>query len=910
MKKLTLGIVAHVDAGKTTLSEAILYESGTIRTIGRVDKGSSFLDTDEMEKNRGITIYAKQAEFSYENTAFSLLDTPGHVDFSAEMERTLQVLDVAVLVISAADGIQSHTLTLWKLLAQYKVPVFLFFNKMDQPGADAEALLTQVRERLSAACVDFNHTGTEAFYDETAMTDENAMEEFLENGTVSQDTIRKLVADRKIFPCFFGSALQNSGIRELLSGLDQYVPAPHYREQFGAKIYKITRDEAGNRLVHMKITGGSMKVKTVPQGADPADKINQIRIYSGIKYSTVNEVTAGCVCAVTGLDHSKAGDGLGMEGAAPMPLLEPVLTYRILLPEDVDAAVMLPKFREVEEEEPELHILWNEKLREIYAQLMGEVQTEILKDLIRKRYGIEIAFGPGHIVYRETIAEKTVGVGHFEPLRHYAEVQLLMEPGEPGSGLSFDADVSEDVLDKNWQRLILTHLKEREHPGVLTGSPISDMKITVVGGRSHNKHTEGGDFRQATYRAVRQGLMRAENVLLEPYYSYRLELPGRMVGHAMADMEEMHGNFRLLENNEGNAVLEGSVPAAEFMEYPKKLLAYTKGMGRLSYTLKGYEPCHNTEEVLERIAYEPEADTEHPADSVFCSHGAGVIVPWDEVEACMHTDRYVLPDEKKAIAYAESDSAAMPVGGYRAVQRDRTAEKELVIGTEEIDEILGRTMYANRKSGHADNTPGWKRRAGNDGSGQNQTPVTRTYRQPACEKKEEYLLVDGYNVIFAWDELKELAGTSIDGARGRLLDILCNYQGIRQCEVIAVFDAYRVKGHDTEILDYHNIHVVYTREAETADQYIEKFAHAHGREYRVTVVTSDGLEQIIIRGQGCALVSSREFEAEVERVNRSVREELENRKSGVLTRISDHMKEDVFSCEKETTPFDVENENK
>lgn len=891
MKKLTLGIVAHVDAGKTTLSEAILYESGVIRTIGRVDKGNSFLDTDEMERNRGITIYAKQAEFSYENTAFSLLDTPGHVDFSAEMERTLQVLDAAVLVISAADGIQSHTLTLWKLLMQYKVPVFLFFNKMDQAGTDAGALLMQVKERLSAACIDFSHSGTEEFYDEIAMTDEGAMEEFLEQGKISQDAIRKLIADRELFPCFFGSALRGNGVRELLSGLDQYGPQPHYKEQFGAKIYKITRDENKNRLVHMKLTGGSMKVKTVPEGADLSDKINQIRIYSGAKYTTPTEVTAGCVCAVTGLDHSRAGDGLGVEGGAPMPLLEPVLTYRLLLPEGVDVAVMLKKLREIEEEEPELHILWNDKLREIHVQLMGEVQTEILKELFKKRYGLQIAFGPGRIVYRETIAQKTVGVGHFEPLRHYAEVQLLLEPGERGSGLTFETVVSEDLLDKNWQRLILTHLKEREHAGVLTGSPITDMKITIVGGRAHNKHTEGGDFRQATYRAVRQGLMKAENVLLEPYYSYRLELPEQMVGHAMADMEEMHGSFQLLENSGGNAVLQGSVPASEFMDYPKKLLAYTKGLGRLSYVLKGYEPCHNTAAVLDALSYDPEADTEHPADSVFCSHGAGVIVPWYQVEEYMHTEKYTLPDEENEQGAVMEADASKLQNGYRSLQNKRASERELVIGTQEIDEILGRTMYANRKSGNDANIPGWRKKTGNRPSGQNQAAVTRSYRQPVYAKKEEYLLIDGYNVIFAWEELQKLAQTSIDGARGRLLDILCNYQGARQCEVIAVFDAYRVKGHATEILDYHNIHVVYTREAETADQYIEKFAHEHGKEYRVTVVTSDGLEQIIIRGQGCALMSSREFEAEVERVNLLLREELEKRKSGALTRISDHMQE-------------------
>ena len=849
MKKLTLGIVAHVDSGKTTLSEAILYESGAIRRIGRVDKGDSFLDTDVMERSRGITIYAKQAEFSYGETAFSLLDTPGHVDFSAEMERTLQVLDVAVLVISGADGIQSHTLTLWRLLMQYRVPVFLFFNKMDQPGTDEKALLTEVKSRLSAGCADFRTVGSEQFWDELAMTEEAAMEEFLADGKLADETIQRLIAERKVFPCFFGSALRDEGVTQLLTGLDRYVRKPEYPQQFGARIYKITRDEAGNRLTHMKITGGSLKVKTVPEGADREDKVNQIRIYSGTKYMIQNEVEAGTICAVTGLNKSKAGDGLGTEAASAMPLLEPVLTYQILLPEDVDAAVMLPKLREIEEEEPELHIVWNAQLKEIHVQLMGEVQIDILKEQVKKRFQTEISLGTGKIVYRETIAEPVVGVGHFEPLRHYAEVHLLMEPTEPGSGLIFDTKVSEDVLDKNWQRLILTHLKEREHPGVLTGAPITDMKITLVAGRAHEKHTEGGDFRQATYRALRQGLMQAKSILLEPYYAYRLELPEQMLGRAMTDMESMHGDFMLTENTEGVAVLEGCVPASEFMDYPKKLLAYSKGLGRLSYSLKGYEPCHNTEAVLESIDYDPEADTQNPPDSVFCAHGAGFIVPWYQVKEYMHADsgdvlaRMQTTDAGDSYEKLQMTDSAE---GYCARSRQFETDNEPVIGTEEIDAILERTMHANRRQERQGSASGWKKR-----TGQYQAPVTRSYQPVQTQKKEEYLLVDGYNVIFSWEELKALAQTSIDGARGRLLDILCNYQGIRQCEIIAVFDAYRVKGHATEILDYHNIHVVYTKEAETADQYIEKFAHEHGREYRVTVVTSDGLEQIIIRGQVC-----------------------------------------------------------
>ncbi len=893
MKKLTLGIVAHVDSGKTTLSEAMLYESGAIRSIGRVDKGNSFLDTDEMERGRGITIYAKQAEFSYGDTAFSLLDTPGHVDFSAEMERTLQVLDYAVLVISGADGIQGHTLTLWRLLSQYHVPVFLFFNKMDQPGTDAEWLLGEVKKRLSAGCVDFRNAHTEGFYDDIAMTDEDAMEEFLEEGALGDERICRLIANRQVFPCFFGAALRNEGVRELLAGLDRYAVMRDYPEQFGAKVYKITRDDAGNRLTHLKITGGSLKVKTVLEGTDWSEKVNQIRIYSGDKYTVENEVAAGTVCAVTGLTQSKPGEGLGLESASGMPLLEPVLSYQILLPEGVDAAQMLPKLREIEEEEPQLRMVWHEKLREIHVQLMGEVQTEILKDQVKKRFGVDIAFGTGNIVYRETIAGPVIGVGHFEPLRHYAEVHLLMEPGERGSGLWFETTVSEDELDRNWQRLILTHLEEREHPGVLLGASITDMKITLVAGRTHLKHTEGGDFRQATYRAVRQGLMQAENILLEPYYQYRLEVPEQLIGRAMTDMEKMHGSFTLTGNENGTAVLEGSVPAAEFVEYPKEVIAYTKGQGRLSYSLKGYEPCHNTEAVLAASDYQPEADVKNTPDSVFCAHGAGFVVPWHQVFEYMHLDtgdilRRARGSYLASDAGPESGMENNEMTGYAPRSAIREEHEEMFIGTEEIDAILMRTMYANRKKEHGAE-PGWKRRTQS-----RQEPVTRSYQRTDYVKQKEYLLVDGYNVIFAWDELKELAQASIDGARGRLMDILCNYQGIRRCEVIVVFDAYRVKGHDTEILDYHNIHVVYTKEAETADQYIEKFAHEHAKQYRVTVVTSDGLEQIIIRGQGCALMSSREFKQEVERAENLLREELENHRSGTLSRIGDHMKEELL----------------
>lgn len=891
MKKIVLGIVAHVDSGKTTLSEGMLYESGAIRKFGRVDKGDSFLDTDTMERSRGITIYAKQAVFTYGDTAFTLLDTPGHVDFSAEMERTLQVLDYAILVISGPDGIQGHTITLWRLLHQYRVPTVIFFNKMDQPGADGAALLLSVRKQFSEGCVDFSDQESEAFFDNIAMTDESAMEEFLQDGKITQERIRRLITQRKIFPCFFGSALKTEGVKELLSALDAYAKAPEYPQTFGARVYKISRDELGNRLTHMKITGGVLRVKSVLSGQEADEKVNQIRMYSGMKYIVKDEAAAGEVCAVTGLSQSRIGEGYGMEADASLPLLEPVLNYRICLQEGTDAAQMLPKLRQLEEEEPELHILWKEEVQEIHAQIMGEVQIEILKELIKERFQTEVSFGTGEIVYKETIAAPVIGVGHFEPLRHYAEVHLLMEPGEAGSGLVFDSKVSEDDLDRNWQRLVLTHLREREHPGVLTGASITDMRITLIAGKAHLKHTEGGDFRQATYRAVRQGLMQAENVLLEPYYDYVLEVPRQMIGRAMTDLELRHGTFTAPEQSGEMALFRGSIPVCALGDYQREVLAYTKGLGRLTCALRGYGPCHNTEEVLLRKNYDPEADPANTPDSVFCAHGAGFIVPWDRVFDYMHLEHGcnpALPEaDGKELGQAENAAGGGKVGCYdRSMTfgaKHTVKTEERFLGTEEIDAILEKTMYANRK-GNQSGSAGWKRKK--------EAPVpavTRTYRAYEETAKQEYLLVDGYNVIFAWEELKELAQVNVDSARGKLMDILCNYQGIRQCELIVVFDAYRVKGHDTEVLDYHNIHVVYTKEAETADQYIEKFAHENGRKYRVTVVTSDGLEQIIIRGQGCALISSREFQEEVLRAAENLREKLQERKSGSISRLGDQM---------------------
>lgn len=882
MKKLVIGILAHVDAGKTTLSEGILYRSGMLRKIGRVDNKDAFLDTYALEKERGITIFSKQANFRWKNMEVSLLDTPGHVDFSAEMERTLQVLDAAVLVISGADGVQGHTQTLWQLLKRYRIPVFLFINKMDQNGTDREALREELKTRLEEGCVDFGEGFTEAFYEQCAVCDEAALDMFLEKGSLSEEELGRLIRERKLFPCFYGSALKLTGVDEFLDGLERFAVSPAYGSAFGAKVFKIARDEQGNRLTYMKITGGSLQVKTTLRNAGkdgagkdaPSDrevweeKVNQIRIYSGDKYELVNEVQAGRICAVTGLNHTHPGEGLGMEQASAAPVLEPVLTYSIRLPEDCPVPVMLPRLRQLEEEEPELHIVWDERLQEIQAQVMGEVQIEILESLIRERFGADVEFGAGNIVYKETITEPVEGVGHFEPLRHYAEVHLLLEPGEQGSGLVFAADCSEDILDRNWQRLVLTHLEEKDHRGVLTGSVITDMKITLLTGRSHLKHTEGGDFRQATYRAVRQGLMQARSILLEPWYQFRLEVPEKMVGKAMTDIEKMYGTFDTPRTEGEMVVLTGSAPVSAMRDYQKDVIAYTKGYGRLFCTLQGYRPCHNAEEVIEKTGYDPERDTENPTGSVFCAHGAGFVVPWDKVKDYMHLECRILQREA-----AEEKNGFSP--------KAKAASEPEWMGVEEIDEILARTYRSNQKNKNMPQQGGWNGRGSRHSS---PPPKESVYKgkdsNRIAGKKEKYLLVDGYNVIFAWEDLKSLAEVSIDGARGKLLDILCNYQGIVRCQVIVVFDAYRVQGHTTEILDYHNIHVVYTREAETADQYIEKFTHENGKKYEITVATSDGLEQIIIRGQGCRLLSARELALEVEQVNGRLREEyLEQQKT-------------------------------
>ncbi len=862
---ICLGILAHVDAGKTTLSEAMLYQCGAIRKLGRVDNQDAFLDTYELERSRGITIFSKQARLPLGETQVTLLDTPGHVDFSSEMERTLQVMDYAVLVISGADGVQGHTRTLWKLLKRYRVPVFLFVNKMDQPGTDRERLMEELRRLLDDGCVDFDGgQDREAFLENVALCEERVMEGYLETGDIPQAEINRLIRERKLFPCWFGSALRLEGVEEFLRGLETCMEPPRGREAFGARVYKIGRDEQGNRLTYLKVTGGVLKVKELLKGRNKEEqweeKINQIRLYSGDKYEAVQEAPAGTVCAVTGLARTYPGEGLGAEEGSNLPVLEPVLSCSVLLPRDCDPVQMLGKLRLLEEEEPELHICWDEKRREIQAQFMGEVQKEVLKTLIRERFDVSVDFGEGSIVYKETIADTVEGVGHFEPLRHYAEVHLLLEPGEPGSGLQFASVCSEDVLDRNWQRLILTHLEEKVHLGVLTGSELTDVRITLTAGKAHLKHTEGGDFRQATYRAVRQGLMQARSVLLEPCYEFRLEIPLENVGRAMTDLEKMHAVFEQPETEGDMSVLTGTAPVSAMRNYQQEVVSYTRGRGRLACMPGGYAPCQDAEEVVRRIGYDPEADVENTPDSVFCYHGAGAVIPWYEVKEHMHLE-HTLEDSPKQDREPETPSRRRERAPLGTVEEEK-----------ELEEIFARTFGAPKRR-----LPGGEEKVrvyGEEGTGESRRPAFAKPRPSRTkEAPVEYLLVDGYNVIFAWDELSEMAKTNIDGARGKLMDILCNYQGYQKCRLILVFDAYRVEGHAEETVKYHNIYVVYTKEAETADQYIERTAHEMGRKYQVTVATSDGLEQIIIRGQGCRTMSARELKEETERISREIRAE-------------------------------------
>ena len=913
MKKLVIGILAHVDAGKTTLSEELLYLCGEIRKIGRVDHGDAFLDTYELEKERGITIFSKQALLKTENMEVTLLDTPGHVDFSAEMERTLQVLDYAILVINGMDGVQSHTMTLWRLLERYQIPTFLFVNKMDQQGTDHDALLNDLKQHLHENCVDFGRTQdtdygmyelTPEQLENIAVCEEDILETYLETGIVEDRDIARLIVQRKIFPCYFGSALKEKGVKDFWNGVQKYTAEPERPTEFGAKVFKIARDEQGNRLTYMKITGGSLKVKTLlssnsngqslpgrkAEEAAWEEKADQIRLYSGAKYELTSEAEAGTVCAVTGLTRTYPGEGLGIEQESELPILEPVLNYQIILPDDCDPHQMLQKLRQLEEEEPQLHILWDSQFSEIHAQLMGEVQIEILKKLIWDRFHVAVEFGAGSIVYKETVAEPVEGVGHFEPLRHYAEVHLLIEPGEPGSGCQFFTACSEDVLARNWQRLILTHLEEKEHIGVLTGSPLTDVQITILTGRAHAKHTEGGDFRQATYRAVRQGLRKARNILLEPYYEFRLEVPAEMIGRAMADVQKMQGTFDAPEVEGETAILKGTAAVAQMRDYQKEVVSYTHGTGKLFCSLKGYAPCKNQDEVVQNIGYDPEADLENPTGSVFCAHGAGFVVPWDQVEAYMHLQSGVDMDELDSESWYEDVGSAQNPGtavdnanisGNISGKNGKFSYSGSYEEEEELQAIFERTFGPMKR----DRTVFQKKTV------HSSTPATR-YRA-GKPRQEEYLLVDGYNIIFSWEELNELAKENIHAACDKLMDILSNYQGYRKCTLILVFDAYKVEGHVEEIVTYHNIYVVYTKEAETADQYIEKTVHRIGRQYQVTVATSDGLEQVIIMGQGAHRISAQGLKKEIEDTEKTAREEWHQRRQSSKTYLFDHMSEEM-----------------
>ena len=850
MDKLVVGILAHVDAGKTTLSEALLYRSGVLRRLGRVDHGDAFLDTDAMERERGITIFAKQAVLPVGERELTLLDTPGHVDFSAEAERTLRVLDCAVLVISGTDGIQGHTRTLWQLLERYGVPVFLFVNKMDLPGADREEVLSQLRRRLSPGCVDF---GSAALEEDAAVCDEGVLERYLETGRLERNDLVEMIRRRQVFPCFFGSALKLEGVDALLEGLAEYGPVPTYPAEFGARVFKVSRDGQGTRLTHLKVTGGTLHVKDLissrreglPEAQVWEEKADQRRIYSGAKFRPVEEAPAGTVCAVTGLSHTVPGMGLGWEQDWTSPVLEPVLACRLELTDGTDPHTAMKYLRELEEEDPQLRVSWNEAAREIRVQLMGEVQLEVLRRVLQDRFGLEAAFGEGSIVYRETIAAPVEGIGHFEPLRHYAEVHLLMEPGERGSGLVFATACPEDQLEGNWQRLVLTHLAERAHPGVLTGSPITDMKITLVAGRAHVKHTEGGDFRQATYRAVRQGLMQAESVLLEPWYDFRLEVPADQVGRAMSDLQRMGGETQLPLTEGEETVLTGSVPVAAFRGYAREVAAYTRGRGHLSCVPGGYRPCADAEAVITASGYDPERDVDNPPDSVFCAHGGGYTVKWDQVPAMAHVDSGLRLGAAQEPETQPGPAVRRPVSG--GVEQD-----------EELRAIFERTYGPIRRQVPQPMRP--PRRPAAQESEAEKRAIRERFRG------EEYLLVDGYNIIFAWDELKAIARDSLDAARKSLCDLLCNYQGYRKCHVILVFDAYKVKGGQGSVEKYHNIHVVYTREAETADAYIERATYEIGREHRVKVATSDGPEQLIILGHGALRLSATAFRQEVEQV--------------------------------------------
>ncbi len=855
MKRIVIGVLAHVDSGKTTLCEAMLYQSGSINRLGRVDRRDSFLDTFSLERSRGITIFSKQAILNYKNTQFTLLDTPGHVDFSAETERTLQVLDCAVLVISATDGIQSHTQTLWRLLKKYNVPCFIFVNKMDLDGADRDRILNELKAKFKGGFVDFENTEDNEFYENAALCDEALLNKYYENNFIDKKDIISCIKSRKIFPCMFGSALRLTGVSEFLDRLNEFTQMPDYSNEFAGRVFKISQDK-GQRLTFLKVTGGVLKVKEILQSDKNtnSEKVNQIRIYSGEKFKAADEVPAGSVCAVTGISFTRPGDCLGAESGSVLPVLEPVLTYKLIIEDNTDSHTVLEKMKLLEGEDPQLRVVWSPRLKEIQVQLMGNIQLEILQSLIKERFGISVSFSKGSIIYKETVADTVEGIGHFEPLRHYAEVHLLMKPGKRNSGLVFKTECKEDILDKNWQRLILTHLYEKTHIGALTGSPITDMEIILASGKAHPKHTEGGDFRQATYRAVRQGLRSAQSVLIEPVYDFTLEVPSESIGRAMADIQRMSGSFNPPEALGDCAVLSGSAPVSKMCDYASEVMQYTHGQGKLSCILKGYEPCHNAEEVIAEIGYDCDADTENPCDSVFCSHGAGYNVKWNEVKSRMHLPSVLSPEK------SELDEAQI----RRAFNAPKDKKVNLFALDKELMEIFEQTYGPVKSRSQNPSQRHFNLTESTD------SKKYKGVRPPRYEGKE-YLLVDGYNVIFSWESLKETAKTDIDGARSTLINILCNFQGYKKCEVILVFDAYKVKGNMREVEKVNNINIVYTKEAETADAYIEKVSHELVKKHKVRVVTSDALEQLIILGNGALRVSSREFYYEVTRAEEEIR---------------------------------------
>lgn len=841
MKRLTIGILAHVDAGKTTLSEALLFTSGNIRKLGRVDKRDAFLDTYALERERGITIFSKQAILETPDSIITLIDTPGHADFSPEAERTLQILDAAILVISASDGVQSHAETMWKLLSKHNIPTFIFVNKTDLPNSGKDVLEADIRRKLSDACMNAEHFGDT---EELSMCSEALMEKYLGGEAITDEDISDAIMARKLVPVYFGSALKTDGVPELLLSIEKYTKEPDRPSEFGARVFKITHTDKGERLTHMKITGGCLNVKEKLVIGDSEEKCEQIRIYSGNKYDTVNSAAAGTVCQITGITALKCGDCLGFEKDSTSPLLEPVLSYKIMLPVGVDAFTVISKFRTLEEEEPSLKINFDERLKEIHVLVMGEVQLEVLKYQIKERFGLDVEFGHGNIIYRETITDTVEGVGHYEPLRHYSEVHLILEPSERGSGLTFESDCSENEFARNWQRLVMTHLHEKTHKGVLTGSPITDMKISLVAGRAHKKHTVGGDFREATYRAVRQGLMQAESVLLEPWYAFEIKVPEENIGKAMSDIQRMGGSFSAPEIEDGISVLKGTAPVSEIRSYSLDIVSYTHGKGSITLSFHGYEPCHNTEEVIAELGYDPEADVYNSPDSVFCEGGAGFAVKWYDVPSYMHLESVLL-------------AAEAPDPEERTVA-DRARDYMKRVATDkELMAIFERTYgkIKQRESGEVIYNPSVK-------SVMKERPTVKLRPAPVFDGKE-YLLVDGYNIIFAWDELKKDARESLDFARNNLIHRLCNYQGYAGVEIILVFDAYKVKKNPGSVEKHRNISVVYTKEAETADTYIERVSHELSKKHRVRVATSDGAEQMIILGGGALRIPAAAFHKEI-----------------------------------------------